>query len=186
MSRPAVFLDRDGTINVEKEYLYRIEDWEWIPGAIEAIKRINQMGYLAIVVTNQAGVARGYYGESDVVALHRKVDEMLANEGAWIDGYYYCAHHKEYGEIRDCLCRKPSPGMLFEAKRDFDIDLKKSYMIGDKAIDMQAALNAGVVPIMVMTGYGKVEHAQIRSQVQVERDLLSAVKRICISRGMEK
>jgi len=175
MSRPAVFLDRDGTINVEKEYLHRIEDWEWIPGAIEAICRINQMGHLAIVITNQAGVARGYYEEGDIYALHARVDEVLAAAGARIDGYYFCPHHPEYGKMRQCNCRKPEPGLLLAAQRDFDIDLAKSFMIGDKAIDVQFAQRVGVSPILVMTGYGRQERVKVGKEVLVATDISHAV-----------
>lgn len=178
MSRPAVFLDRDGTLNVEKEYLHRIEDWEWIPGAVEAVRMINQMGYLAIVVTNQAGVARGYYDEHNIDVLHRQVDKMLEVEGARIDAYYYCPHHPEYGDVRNCDCRKPAPGMLFAAQRDFDIDLTRSFMIGDKAIDVAAGVAAGVTPMMVMTGYGVVESSLVGGAFYRASDINSACQLI--------
>lgn len=178
MARPAVFLDRDGTLNVEKQYLHRIADWEWIEGAVEAIKRINQMGYLAIVVTNQAGVARGYYTEQDVMTLHRYVDAELAKSGAKIDAYYYCPHHVEYGEVRDCNCRKPKPGMLLAAKRDFDIDLSKSFLIGDKAIDIIAAQAVAVQPVLVRTGYGIAEQKFVDANVSVADSILVAINEI--------
>jgi D-glycero-D-manno-heptose 1,7-bisphosphate phosphatase len=157
MERPAVFLDRDGTLNVEKGHLYRFEDWEWIPGAIEAIKVINSMGYLAIVVSNQGGIARGYYNADQVRMLHRAVDGLLISAGARIDAYYFCPHHPEHGDSRWCSCRKPEPGMLFQAKQDFKIDLMKSWLIGDKQTDVEAALRASVSPILVKTGYGGLD-----------------------------
>lgn len=178
MPRPAVFLDRDGTLNVEKEYLYRIQDWEWIPGATDALRLINQMGYLAVVVTNQAGVARGYYSESDIVILHNYVDRMLAEMGARIDAYYYCPHHPEHGEVRDCPCRKPQPGMLFRAQRELDIDLEKSWLIGDKLSDVDAARQAGVSPVLVLTGYGELQREYTGAEVQCESDLLAAISYI--------
>lgn len=177
-SRLAVFLDRDGTINVEKEYLHRVEDWEWIPGAVEAIRRINDMGYLAIVVTNQAGVARGYYEEAQIHALHAAVDSMLELAGARIDAYYYCPHHPEFGDVRMCECRKPGTGMLMAAQRDFDIDLKNSYLIGDKVLDIQAARKAGVTPILVMTGYGKEQDRMVPVEVIHKLDILAAAEYI--------
>ena len=177
MSTPAIFLDRDGTLNVEKEYLHRIEDWEWIPGAVEAIRLINDMGYLAIVVTNQAGVARGLYTEADVLSLHSKVDDMLRLASAKIDAYYYCPHHPDHGDHRLCQCRKPEPGMLLAAQRHWDIDLEKSYMIGDKAIDMEAGARVGASPILVMTGYGKEEQKKENlKDVKFHADVLSAVQ----------
>lgn len=178
MSRSAIFLDRDGTVNVEKDYLHRIEDWEWIPGAIEAIRLINQMGYLAIVVTNQAGVARNYYDENAILLLHAQVDKWLKEQGAKIDAYYYCPHHPQFGDEGPCSCRKPEPGMLYAAQHEFDIDLKRSWLIGDKLSDVEAALVAGVAPVLVMTGYGKQERGSVPSGVAVESDILSAIHRI--------
>ena len=154
MSRRAVFLDRDGTINVEKNYLHRMEDWEWIPGAVDAIRELNHAGYLVIVVTNQAGIARGMYSEEDVRTLHRTIDSELAGRDAHIDAYYYCPHHPDHGGRISCDCRKPAPGMILRAARDWDIDLSRSYMVGDKPADMEAGLAAGVTPIVVATGYG--------------------------------
>jgi len=182
MSKPAVFLDRDGTINVEKEYLHRAEDWEWIPGAIEAIRLINEMGYLAIVVTNQAGIARKYYDEAAVQALHRQVDAWLDAENAKIDAYYYCPHHPQYGDVRDCQCRKPAPGMLVAAQQDFNIDLENSWMIGDKLIDVEAARQVGITPILVETGYGMEERKRLAPGIICKPDVLSAVREIAESR----
>ena len=108
----AIFLDRDGTINVEKNYLHRIEDWEWIPGATKAIRNFNEAGYLVVVVTNQAGVARSLYGEEEVRRLHEFIDSELAKEDALINAYYICPHHPDFGEKTNCDCRKPRPGML--------------------------------------------------------------------------
>lgn len=175
MGRPAVFLDRDGTLNVEKEYLHRWEDWEWIPGAIDAIKRLNEAGYLVIVVTNQSGIARGYYTEADVLALHQRVDEDLRHHGARIDAYYYCPHHPQHGAVRDCECRKPEPGMLLAAAREHDIDLTRSFVIGDKAADVEAALAVGATPILVLTGYGQQEQRDVPPATFIARDVAAAV-----------
>ena len=154
-SKPAVFLDRDGTINVEKNYLYKIEDWEWIPGAIETIRAFNEAGYRVVIITNQAGIARGYYSEGDLIRLNDFISKQLAKAGAKVDGYYHCPHHPEF--TGNCACRKPMPGMLLNAARDLDIDLTRSWMIGDRLLDMQAAKAAGVQPILVRTGYGNAE-----------------------------
>jgi len=178
MSPAAIFLDRDGTINIEKNYLYRLKDWEWLPGAIEAILRINNLGYLAIVVTNQAGVARGYYSERDILFLHHQIDQMLAKAGAKIDAYYHCPHHPEFGKFRNCSCRKPQPGMLFNAQRDFDIDLSRSWLIGDKLSDIEAASGAGCSSILVMTGYGEQEKKVAPANVLCKQDILDAIKHI--------
>ena len=156
-SRRAVFLDRDGTINREVEYLHRAEDLEWIPGSREAIARLNASSFLVIVVTNQAGIGHGYYTESDVEALHEFMASEAAVVGARIDAFYYCPYHPEAvleAYRIDSEYRKPGPGMLIEAAEKHGISLDESYLVGDKVIDVQAALAAGVTPILVETGYG--------------------------------
>ena len=151
----AVFFDRDGTLNEEVHYLHKIEDFKWIEGAIDAIKYCNDNGYLAIVITNQSGVARGYYPESDIMKLYDWMNDDLAKHGAHLDGIYYCPHHptgtvKEYAI--ECDCRKPKPGMLFKAQKDHNIDLRSSYLIGDSARDVECAEAAGVKGIMYKGG----------------------------------
>jgi len=178
IKRPAIFLDRDGTLNVEKGYLYRIEDWEWIPGALEAIRQINSLGYLAIVVTNQAGIARGYYDASAVNELHKKVDHLLKLAGAHIDAFYFCPHHPMFGEKEQCSCRKPAPGMLRQAQRDLNVDLDRSWLIGDRLSDVEAGFRAGVSPILVQTGYGEFESADVYPNLCYAPDVLSAVLHI--------
>ena len=158
--RRAVFLDRDGTINVDHGYVFRAGDFEFIPGAPEAIRRLKDAGYLVVVVTNQAGIARGLYGEDEVHELHRYLDRELERYGAVIDAYYYCPHHPEIGPEpyrRECACRKPFPGMLLQAAADFPLDLSGSFLVGDKLSDIEAGLAAGCAPILVETGYGAGE-----------------------------
>jgi D-glycero-D-manno-heptose 1,7-bisphosphate phosphatase len=160
--RPAAFLDRDGTLNVEKNYLYRIEDWEWIPGAVDAIAQLNDAGYAVIVVTNQAGIARGLYGESDLQDLHLMVDADVRRAGARVDGFYFCPHHPEHGARVACHCRKPEPGMLLQAAADHALDLGRSFMIGDRESDIEAGRRCGAQSLLVATGYGvrtRREHA---------------------------
>ena len=151
----AVFFDRDGTLNEEVHYLHKIEDFKWIEGAIDAIKFCNDNGYLAIVITNQSGVARGYYPESDIMKLYDWMNDDLAKYGAHLDGIYYCPHHPT-GNVReyaiDCDCRKPKPGMLFKAQKDHNIDLKSSYLIGDGVRDVECAEAAGVKGIRYKGG----------------------------------
>lgn len=154
---PAVFLDRDGTLNEEVHYLYKPSDLKIFPGVANAIRLLKQAGFLIIVVTNQAGVARGYYTCEDVEKLHRYMNELLAEEGAAIDAFYYCPHHPEAGKgiyRRPCRCRKPGIGMFEMAERDFAIDRAGSYMVGDKKLDIEAGRNYGVRSILVGTGYG--------------------------------
>lgn len=178
MSKAAVFLDRDGTLNVEKHYLYRYEDWKWIPGAIDAIKTLNAAGLLVLVISNQAGVARGFYSESDIKLLHAKVDEDLFQCGARIDAYYYCPHHPEFGDQRVCSCRKPAPGLLFQAQKDWGIDLSRSVLVGDKADDVKAGEAAGVRSVLVSTGYGRLHRSLISAKTPYVKDLLTASKLI--------
>lgn len=136
---------------------------------------LNRMGLVVIVVSNQAGVARGYYDEAAIQQLHDVVNRDLANYGARIDAYYYCPHHPEHGEIRECLCRKPAPGLLIQAAHDLDIDLAQSWLVGDKATDIEAGIAAGVRPILVETGYGKNEITLVKGSVTCVSDLRSAV-----------
>jgi len=162
--RRAVFLDRDGTINVDKNHLYKAEDWEWIPGAEDAIKCFNELGFLVIVATNQSGIARGLYSSEDVNFLHSYVNMLLLRSKAKIDAYYYCPHHPDFGEVRDCPCRKPKPGMLLKAQQDYNIDLENSFMIGDKSSDILAGQAAGATPLLVAAGYGKDELSALKAE----------------------
>ncbi|MDD2853260.1 MAG: D-glycero-beta-D-manno-heptose 1,7-bisphosphate 7-phosphatase [Desulfuromonadaceae bacterium] len=174
----AVFLDRDGTINVEKDYLYLVSDFEFIPGAPEAIRLLNDADLLVVVVTNQSGVARGYYTEEDVEQLHRHITSELAIYGAHIDAWLYCPHHPSgRGSYSlPCNCRKPLPGMLHEAARRYDIDLEHSTMIGDKRADIEAGQSAGCNTILVRTGYGEEEVLHVGPETVICGNLLSAVK----------
>ncbi len=177
-TKPAVFLDRDGTINVEKDYLYRVDEFEFTPGAVEAIRLLNQAGYLVVVVTNQSGVARGYYSEADVKTLHSHIDQVLMSQGARVDAWYYCPHHEHgnppYNQL--CECRKPLPGMLRQAASDHAIDLTRSWMVGDKPADIEAGLAAGCRPVLVMTGYGAETADRLPSEVPCYPDLLTAAQ----------
>lgn len=173
----AVFVDRDGTINIEKEYLYRIQDFEFIKGAPEAIRLLNEAGIMVVVVTNQSGVARGYYTEDDVEHLHRHIARKLKDTGAYIDAWLYCPHHPSGrgSYALPCDCRKPSPGMLREAARRYNLDLVNSVMIGDKLADVEAGLAAGCRTILVRTGYGAEEERLVGPGTMVCDDLLAAV-----------
>ena len=143
-----VFLDRDGTLNEEVNYLHKPEDMKLLPGVPQALKKLKDAGYKLIVVTNQAGVARGYYTEEDVKILHQYMNQLLEKEGAEIDAFYYCPHHPVHGigaYKKVCNCRKPGTGMFEMAEKDFPVDRAASYMIGDKRIDAQAGKNFGVI-----------------------------------------
>lgn len=172
-----VFLDRDGTINVEKNYLHRIEDFEFIPGAEEAIALLNKNGYRVVVVTNQAGVARGYYEETDVMNLHAYINEQLKKYDAHIDDFRYCPHHPEHGigiYKTNCECRKPNTGMLAAVVDGLSLDYAHCWMIGDNTGDINAGKNFGINTILVLTGYGE----QIKDSVYADyiaKDILEAV-----------
>lgn len=146
-ARPAAFLDRDGVLNVDCGYVHRPDQLEWVEGAPEAVRLLNEAGYTVIVVSNQSGVARGYFDEAAVKAFHAHMEKELARSGAHIDAFYYCPHHPN-GTIKDyairCSCRKPGIGMLEQAVRDVPIDMHRSFLIGDKDVDIQAATAFGI------------------------------------------
>ncbi len=175
MKSAAVFLDRDGTINEEVGYLDCLESLVIYPQAAAAIQRLNEYGLKSLVVTNQSGVARGYFTEDFVIGLHRHMQELLAREEAYLDAIYYCPHRPE-----DCCgCRKPEPGMLLKAAGDFAIDLRRSYLIGDTLKDILTAERAGAKGVLVRTGYGRDAEAEISVMgihpVHVAADILAAV-----------
>ncbi len=178
LMRRAVFLDRDGTINIEKEYLYQAKDFEFIPGAPEAIQLLNRAGIMVVVVTNQSGVARGYYTEDDVLNLHRHISCELESYGAHVDAWLYCPHHPSGrgSYALPCNCRKPLPGMLQEAAVRYDINLEDSTIIGDKLADIEAGKAARCHTILVRTGYGTEDEQSVGPQTVVCDDILSAVK----------
>jgi D-glycero-D-manno-heptose 1,7-bisphosphate phosphatase len=156
-SSRAIFIDRDGTINEDLGYIASPDDLIIYPWVAEAVRLVNNAGLKAVVVTNQAGVARGMYTEDDLRAIHDRMTGELRLQGARIDGVYYCPHHPEYGDERyrqRCECRKPQPGMLHAAAREHGIDLARSFVIGDKSSDINLAASAGARGALVLTGYG--------------------------------
>ena len=155
----AVFLDRDGTINKYVGFLTDIDDFELIDGVAEAIKKINSLGYLVIVITNQPVIARGELSVEELGEIHNKMETLLGQKGAYIDGIFYCPHHPDKGyegEIKEfkinCDCRKPKPGMLLQAKADFNIDLEQSVMVGDSENDIKAGKAAGCKTVLINKG----------------------------------
>lgn len=147
MARAAAFLDRDGVVNRDIGYLHRWEDFEFLPGALDAMRRLHDAGYALVIVTNQSGIARGYYTEADYQALTAHLRSALAAAGCPAAGIYHCPHHPA-GTVApyaiECDCRKPRPGMLLQAARELGLDLPSSFMVGDKLSDLQAAHGAGV------------------------------------------
>lgn len=157
--KPVVFLDRDGTLNVEVGYIRNLEDLRLIDGAGEAIKRLNQKGIACVLVTNQTGAARGYYPEAHIHALNDRLTKLLKAEGAFLDDVYYCPHLPE-GIVAEfsqvCQCRKPERGMVEKALKDHpEYDAERAFVVGDKATDVELAQNCGAKGILVKTGYGE-------------------------------
>ena len=159
-STTAIFLDRDGTLIEEVGYLHRLEDIRIYPEAFEAVKKINQSGAQAIVITNQSGIARGLITQEDLERLHRQINDAFRQKGARLDAYYHCPHHPTEGtgkHTRTCDCRKPQPGLLLRAAQELQLDLEASHMIGDTLRDIEAGHRAGCQSILVKTGYGQEE-----------------------------
>jgi D-glycero-D-manno-heptose 1,7-bisphosphate phosphatase len=158
MKRKAVFLDRDGTINKDVGYPNSFNVIEIYPYSIEAVKKLNESGLLAVIVTNQSGIGRGLIVEKNLHDIHQKMSDAFARHKAHFDGIYYCPHYlfSPDPEYRDeCQCRKPNPGMGLKAAEDLNIDLKNSYMVGDKVEDVQFGLNIEAKPILCLTGFGR-------------------------------
>lgn len=152
--RAAAFLDRDGVVNLDRGYVFREADFEFVPGTLDAARALKDLGLALVVVTNQSGIARGYYGVDQYEALTEWMRDQFAAAGAPLDGVYYCPHHPSEGAppyLQDCRCRKPGPGMLLNAASDLGLDLRRSVLFGDKVSDLQAALSAGV-PHRVLLG----------------------------------
>lgn len=176
--RKVIFLDRDGTINIEKSYLHKWEDFEFEKNAIEGLKELKNLGYEFIVVTNQSGIGRGYYTEEDLVTLNNQMTEKLKEFGIEILECFYCPHHPEKGIGKykvDCNCRKPNPGMLLEGIKKYDVDIENSFMIGDKKGDLEAGKKAGLKSILVLTGYGKKIEEEVKGNYLIAKDLLEVV-----------
>ena len=181
----AIFIDRDGTINVSKGFISKADDLELIPGSIEAIKAINKSGALAIVITNQPVIARGECSFEELHNIHNKLKTLLGEKGAFVDDIFYCPHHPDKGfegevpELKfDCECRKPKTGMIDEAVKKYNIDLSKSYMVGDSTMDLETARNAGIKSVLVDTGFAGNDGKYDRSCDIEAKNLFDAVEKI--------
>ena len=171
--RPAVFLDRDGTINEQMGYVNHLSRFQLLPGVARAIRSLNEAGLPVVVVTNQSGLARGYFPESLLEAVHAELHRLLAREGAHLDGLYICPHHPEAREERfrlDCDCRKPRPGLLERAAAELGLDLGRSYMVGDRWSDLRCGAAVGATTVLVLTGYGRGDAAYVGPGQTVQPD----------------
>jgi len=158
MSRPAVFLDRDGTMIHEVQFLRRYEDLKWYPSTIDAIRLLNRAGFVVCVTTNQSGIGRGLFSEDDVRRIHLRMSQALDAARAHVHAWFYCPHHPEAAVEafrQDCDCRKPRPGMIQSAAGQFAIDLARSFVVGDRMSDVGFAKSAGARGVLVRTGYGE-------------------------------
>jgi D-glycero-D-manno-heptose 1,7-bisphosphate phosphatase len=194
MAFRAVFLDRDGTLNEEVGYVNHLDRFWLLPRAAEAVRLLNGHGFKTFVVTNQSGVARGYFPESLVHLVHDKMKDLLRGEGAFLDGIYTCPHHPEAGEQpyrQKCQCRKPGTGLIEEAMKQFDIDCSRSYTVGDRGVDIELSHRIGAKGVLVLTGYGKGEWQYARPRWKagpshVAADLYEAVQWILNDGEMDR
>lgn len=183
VSRPAVFMDRDGTLTEEVGYVNHPRRLRLLPRSAQAIRRLNEAGIAAVVVTNQAGIARGYFSEEVLQAVNAALVAQLKDEGAHLDGIYVCTHHPTEGAPPyrlDCACRKPRPGLLRRAAAEHGLDLRRSAVVGDRPSDLIAARATGAAGVLVLTGYGLGEWEYRRTTFpvapdHVAEDLLDAV-----------
>lgn len=184
--RPAVFLDRDGTINEQMGYVNHLSRFVLLPGVAQAVRLLNEHGIPAVVVTNQSGLARGYFPPALLDAVHAEMERLLAAEGARIDGIYVCPHHPEakVAQYRQsCRCRKPLPGLLEQAAADLHLDLARSFIVGDRWSDLECGVLVGATPVLVLTGYGQgeLEHIGPQKKIQpavIAGNLLEAVQQV--------
>jgi D-glycero-D-manno-heptose 1,7-bisphosphate phosphatase len=189
--RKAVFLDRDGVLNQDPpHYAHRLDQMAMIPGVDIAVKLLKDRGYFLIIISNQSGVARGYYPEEQIAVFNEALLKEIRKAGGDIDAIYYCPHHPEAQLEKyriDCTCRKPKPGMILEAAKTYDIDINQSFFVGDKATDVETGKNAGIRTIIVLSGQGVDEVKKIESgNCLIAADLLDAVNKFIIGRNKLK
>ena len=191
-AKPAVFLDRDGTLIHDVGYLSRVDDARWFPWSIEAVRLLNRAGFLVCITTNQGGIGLGFYDEGLVRDVHALMSKDVERAGGRLDGLYFCPHHPQAirEDLRiDCDCRKPKPGMVRQAQSDLDIDLARSYVVGDKMADVGLAVSVGAKGLLVKTGYGHAElerHEGMPGAAYVADTLFEAVSWILKSAGFPK
>ena len=173
----AIFLDRDGTLCEEVNYLSRPEDLRLFPFSAEAVRLLNENGFLVILITNQSGIARGFFDEKTLHEIHAKLKNELAESDAKLNAIYFCPHNP----TDNCACRKPKIGMIERATSDFSLDLESSWIIGDKAIDVETGFNAQIKTALVLTGYGQTEVEKLKKKPDlIAENLLQIVKRFLV------
>ena len=172
--RPAVFLDRDGTILVEKEYLADADHAELIPGAADGLRRLQDAGFALVVISNQSGIARGLYGEAEYRAVDARMKDLLGAHGIEIAASYHCPHHPDFTGV--CDCRKPAPGMFHQAIRELGLDAGRSWLVGDRLRDLEPADALGARAVLVRTGYGADEATRAGPAVAIAADLEAAAR----------
>ena len=172
VKKRAVFLDRDGVINVDKAYVHKVSDFEFCEGVFEALKNFQALGYLLIIVTNQSGIGRGYYKEEDFKKLTDWMLKEFEKRGIDIANVYYCPHHPN----ENCLCRKPNNQMLEDALKDFDLDMKKCWMIGDKQSDIEAAKKSGIINTILLTHSNTDKKTDAKYKVNSIFDTISIIR----------
>ncbi len=180
---PFIILDRDGVINYDSdEYIKSPDEWQPIPGSLDAIAHLNRAGFRVLVATNQSGVARGHYDLETLDQIHEKFMRELAAHGGYVEEIFFCPHHPE----EECSCRKPKPGLLHQIAEKYNVDLTETYFIGDSYVDIQAAKAAGCKPLLVMTGNGhkvREQHPDLFAAIQSFADLADAVDYVLIQQG---
>ena len=194
MSSKAIFIDRDGTLNEDVGYISDPKEFRLFDFAPEAVRLINNSGFLVIVLTNQSGIARGFLTEEILGRLHDKMESELAHQGARIDRIYFCPHHPEIGEPPykvDCDCRKPKSGLILQAATEMDVNLKKSYVVGDRYRDMEMGQAVGATGVLVLTGFGREEARtppanRLQQPEHVAENLVEAVRWILNRENLDK
>jgi D-glycero-D-manno-heptose 1,7-bisphosphate phosphatase len=173
---PAVFLDRDGTLNHDLGYTHLYSEWSWVPGALESLRVFHRLGLKIVVISNQSGIARGFFQEEDVAELHRQVSAELTERGLRVDAFYYCPHHPDF--TGPCDCRKPAPGLFFKAAAELRLDLPRSFVVGDNIWDAEAGVNAGLRENFLIVSPSDPPLASVPPNVTVVRDLWEAANLI--------
>ncbi|MCC3646347.1 HAD family hydrolase [Cytobacillus oceanisediminis] len=177
MKKKALFLDRDGVINIEKKYVFKIKDFEFVEGIFEVLHHFQKEGYVLIIITNQAGIGRGYYTEDDFRIVNDWMLKQFEVNGIFITKVYYCPYHPEFGlgsYKKNAFCRKPKPGMILDAKKEFNLDLSKSILIGDKESDIEAGVGAGINTNVLIVSSNKQNLQESRASIVINniKDLI--------------